>query len=590
MGEENGFQLESLLRHQSWMKPLARRLLCDEARADDAVQETLLAALERDGEEPRRVAGWLRRVLSNFALQARRRERRRRRREVLAARPEALSLGAQELLERAETEKLLADAVIRLREPYRSAVLFRYYQDLSPCEIAKRLGVPVATVKTRLRRALDLLREGLDRRGGDRAWRLGLLPLPALKSPWAFPVTLKLGGSIMGLALKPAAIAASLIVLALVVGGGLFTLFRAERSELSRGPGRAASAPEAIPATSPEAPRAELAEDSAGAPSSPAVLGAEAGGGEAARQAVAESESGRAAPAGAPGSGIPAAAGETSEVKSEYLRLKQIFASGLGGKHGWAALKDSISPIRELLSTDEGVAELLALFDGETDASFLEAILHHLPLNGGQGQEEIVADEDLHQELWRRFEDETETARRVAYLRFFSYQPKLAEKMMDRFLDLVTSEPDPRVRSQALDAIGSAGYPEKTWPALCQIAESDPEEALRALAVEGLGGANSERGEALVKAAFQSSSEKLRTAALRSAAGLNPPGEVTGPDLAGYLVSEFRAAATREYKLAILDRLGALSPATTKAEIQRAIEKEPDRVTRQAYRKVLEKL
>jgi hypothetical protein len=39
---------------------------------------------------------------------------------------------------------------------------------------------------------------------------------------------------------------------------------------------------------------------------------------------------------------------------------------------------------------------------------------------------------------------------------------------------------------------------------------------------------------------------------------------VTGPDLAGYLVTEFRAASTREYKLAILDRLAALSPATLK--------------------------
>jgi hypothetical protein len=215
---------------------------------------------------------------------------------------------------------------------------------------------------------------------------------------------------------------------------------------------------------------------------------------------------------------VPPAAEETSEVKTEYLRLKQIFNSGLGGKQGWAALKESISPIRDLLNTDEGLAELLALFDGENRRLLPGSAPAPPALNAGERQEDIVADEDLHRELWSRFEEETDAARRVAYLRFFCYQPKLAEKKMDSFVELVRGEPDPRIRSQAMDAIGSAGYPEKTWPALCQVAESDTEEVLRALAIEGLGGAKSEQGEALVKAAFRSGSEKLRAAALRSPA------------------------------------------------------------------------
>jgi DNA-directed RNA polymerase specialized sigma24 family protein len=229
MAEENGLRLESLLEHQKWMKPLARRLVCDDSRADDAVQDTWLAALERSEGRPPPGRGLapagafeLRSPVAAQGATAPAARGRRGRREA--------ALGPQELLERAEVAKLLAEAVIRLSEPYRSAILYRYYEDLGPGEIAERLGVPLATVKTRLRRALGMLRDRLDRSGGGREWRLALLPLPALKSPWACPTTLKLGGSIMGLAFKPVAIAASLIVLALVLGGGALAVYRAGTS------------------------------------------------------------------------------------------------------------------------------------------------------------------------------------------------------------------------------------------------------------------------------------------------------------------------------------------------------------------------
>jgi len=59
--------------------------------------------------------------------------------------------------------------------------VLRFYEDLPPRTIARRMGVPVATVKTRLARALAQLRARLDREhGGDgRSWALALLPLAA---------------------------------------------------------------------------------------------------------------------------------------------------------------------------------------------------------------------------------------------------------------------------------------------------------------------------------------------------------------------------------------------------------------------------
>src|SRR5690606_25812636 len=69
-------------------------------------------------------------------------------------------------------------AVRELPEAQRDAVLLRYFDDLPPRAIAERLGVPVATVKTRLKRGLAALRERLDAEHGDRrTWVAALLPI-----------------------------------------------------------------------------------------------------------------------------------------------------------------------------------------------------------------------------------------------------------------------------------------------------------------------------------------------------------------------------------------------------------------------------
>jgi RNA polymerase sigma-70 factor (ECF subfamily) len=61
----------------------------------------------------------------------------------------------------------LVAALLALEEPYRAALLLRYFEDLSVPEVALRLGVPLETARTRLRRGLARLRERLDqeRRG-----------------------------------------------------------------------------------------------------------------------------------------------------------------------------------------------------------------------------------------------------------------------------------------------------------------------------------------------------------------------------------------------------------------------------------------
>src|SRR5262249_58522472 len=80
------------------------------------------------------------------------------------------------------------DAVRARAEPYRTAILLRYLRDLPVDEVARRTGVPVATLRSRVQRGLALLRSRLDRRHGSRAAWVALLgPAPFAATPFAAP-------------------------------------------------------------------------------------------------------------------------------------------------------------------------------------------------------------------------------------------------------------------------------------------------------------------------------------------------------------------------------------------------------------------
>jgi len=160
------------LANQAFLRRLALSLVRDPGRAEDLVQDTWAAWSEHGGRTPPAAPrAWLARVLKNRATNERRGRERRAQREAWAARPERVDPEAG-VAETLEVQAQVVAALRTLEEPYRTALVERYYHDLSPLEIARRSGVSINTVKARLTRGLERLRAELDRRhGGERtAW------------------------------------------------------------------------------------------------------------------------------------------------------------------------------------------------------------------------------------------------------------------------------------------------------------------------------------------------------------------------------------------------------------------------------------
>lgn len=158
------------------LRALARSLVADEHDAEDLVQETWITALDHPSKTKTRLGAWLAGVTKMHARQHHRTQKRRNRRERQAARPEAIP--ADDSIDQLDTLRHILDQVRDMDEPYRSTLLFRFFDELSPQEIAERQGVPYATVRTRLHRALEKLRRRMDAAsGGNReAWVAPLLP------------------------------------------------------------------------------------------------------------------------------------------------------------------------------------------------------------------------------------------------------------------------------------------------------------------------------------------------------------------------------------------------------------------------------
>jgi len=159
-------------RHNQMLWRIARGMMGDDAEAEEVVQNAYVRALTSIGEfrGESSLATWMSRIVVNEAL--RRREQTRQPIDIadvvetlppdhqgsatMAPLPNPEAAAAREQIRR-----LVERAIDALAPPFRVVFMMRIVEQMSVNETAARLGIPVATAKTRLHRANQQLRASL---------------------------------------------------------------------------------------------------------------------------------------------------------------------------------------------------------------------------------------------------------------------------------------------------------------------------------------------------------------------------------------------------------------------------------------------
>lgn len=177
-GDDRAF--EQLVRlHIGPLHAVALRLLQNPADADDAIQEAFLSAYRNlaNFRGDARIKTWLHRIVVNAALQRLRRRRRAGEggeRELDELLPHFREDGypehfherwvqtAEELATRAETREQVRRVIDKLPDNYRTVLILRDIEELDTAEVAELLELTPGTVKVRLHRARQALRNLLE--------------------------------------------------------------------------------------------------------------------------------------------------------------------------------------------------------------------------------------------------------------------------------------------------------------------------------------------------------------------------------------------------------------------------------------------
>lgn len=158
-------------RHSPALYRTALRMLGNEAEAEDAVQDGLLNAFRnlQRFEGRSQFSSWLTRIVINSALMRMRRQRAHPTVSMDDEQPES-ELRLADMLEHpgatpdevvagGQLRHILAGNVEELTPALRKAFLLRYAGGLSNEEAARKLGISVLALKTRVHRARTLLAE-----------------------------------------------------------------------------------------------------------------------------------------------------------------------------------------------------------------------------------------------------------------------------------------------------------------------------------------------------------------------------------------------------------------------------------------------
>lgn len=155
-------------RHARVLFGLICRIVHDRAEAEDVLQEVFVRIWERAGTyapDAGSPIGWMVRVARNRAID---------RLRARAARPDLTGDAVPELAAEGTPEatvvlgeraRVVTAALAELPPEQRRLIEQAYFGGDSQSELAARFGIPLGTVKTRVRAGMQALRDALRRRG-----------------------------------------------------------------------------------------------------------------------------------------------------------------------------------------------------------------------------------------------------------------------------------------------------------------------------------------------------------------------------------------------------------------------------------------
>jgi len=172
-GDTESFN-QLILRWERPIYALAYRVLGREEEARDIVQETFLRAFRSISKfrGQAKFSSWIYRIALNLCRDWIRRERR----APILPTPEGVDIvelaadrepaeSIEDLVARHDMSRAVAEAMARLPEEQRTAIILKEYHGMTFQEIADLQGCPLSTVKTRLYQGLHVLRRHLQEQG-----------------------------------------------------------------------------------------------------------------------------------------------------------------------------------------------------------------------------------------------------------------------------------------------------------------------------------------------------------------------------------------------------------------------------------------
>jgi RNA polymerase sigma-70 factor (ECF subfamily) len=160
-GDEGAF-VEMYEQYSALVYTIAARITRDVRVAEDVTQEVFLTIWQRPFDfDPARgtLRGWLAMIAHRRAVDVVRREEKHRRTALDMRLPAASTLGdpVGDQVSDVDSARRLGQAVRALPEPLRQAITLAYFQGRTYRQVARELGVPEGTAKSRLREGLRRL-------------------------------------------------------------------------------------------------------------------------------------------------------------------------------------------------------------------------------------------------------------------------------------------------------------------------------------------------------------------------------------------------------------------------------------------------